>query len=415
MLSYAFPPAAVPEAFLSAKRLGNVPNLTVDVIALEPGPGLRVDRSLDDYVATRFGRVVRLRVPDLLRRLGAGKIGATVQIPGLYHIVNRMALRAATQLDPVGYDAVLTWSQWHAVHLVGLALKRRFPRLPWIAHFSDPWVDNPFVKYDPLRRAYDRHHERAVYAAADVLSLTSRETIDLVFAGVRARYRDRTVEVPHAYDPALYPAAQPGTAGKLVLRSLGAFYGARSPEPLFRGLAILRERAPDAFERIVVELIGSVPAHFLDSTAFKSLPPQTVRALPAIDYCASLKAMRESDGLLAVDAPFANSPFLPSKLVDYIGAGRPVIGVTPPGAAARIIRELGGWVADPARPESVAECLACAIPVMEACRGHVWGAPAVRARYSADVVGAQFGALIERSIAKAGQPMRRMPCAVLPG
>jgi hypothetical protein len=28
-------------------------------------------------------------------------------------------------------------------HLVGLSLSRKY-RIPWIARFSDPWVDNPY-------------------------------------------------------------------------------------------------------------------------------------------------------------------------------------------------------------------------------------------------------------------------------
>src|SRR5439155_25529342 len=109
--------------------------------------------------------------------------------------------------------------------------KKKFPKLPWIAHFSDPWVDNPFVTYTALRRHYDRHLERKVYETADAISLTSRETVDLVFVGPRAKYRCATIEIPHVFDPTLYSDARPPHVGKLVLRSLGAFYGARSPEP----------------------------------------------------------------------------------------------------------------------------------------------------------------------------------------
>src|SRR5262249_29768162 len=154
----------------------------------------------------------------------------------------------------------------------------------WIAHFSDPWVDNPFSSYDFIRRAYDRHLERKVFESADVLSLTSRETVDLVFVESRAKYRCATVEIPHVFDPVLYPQEVMPHSGKLVFRSLGAFYGARSPEPLFKALALLRQRKPAVLDRIVVELIGSMPKHFLESQALQSLPRDTVRVFPSVDY-----------------------------------------------------------------------------------------------------------------------------------
>ena len=404
LLSYAFPPAAVPEAFLSAKRFGNMPGFDVDVICLQPGHDMRLDRSLDAYVAERFQHIKQIQLPPLLHTVAGGNTSAVVQIPGFYHVVNRQARQAAIRLlQARRYDAMITWSQWHSVHLVGLALKKRFQKLPWIAHFSDPWVDNPFTNYDPIRRAYNRYLEHKVYGSADILSLTSRETIDLVFVGSRAQYRGATMEIPHVFDPALYPDAQPPQAGRLLFRSLGAFYGPRSPEPLFQALAMLRQRDPVLLDRIGVELIGSVPAHFLKSTALRTLPADTVRVLPAVDYRASLGLMRSADLLLNVDAPLAHSPFLPSKLVDYIGAARPIFGITPPGAASRVITDLGGWVAEPENPEAIAVSLAVAARFIEANRGKCWGDAALRDQYSPILVGPRFGQIIDRAIANASR------------
>lgn len=402
LLSYCFPPVAVPEAFLSAKRLGNVPGLDIDVICLEPGPDMRPDHSLGAYIAERFCHIERLHLPMMLRTLAGGNTSAVFQIPGLYQVMNRKAHQAAIcLLQGNHYDAMITWSQWHSIHLVGLALKRRFRNLPWIAHFSDPWVDNPFVNYDPIRRAYDRRLEHKVYEHADVLSLTSRETIDLVFVGPREKHRAAAVEIPHAFDPALYPDARPPHAGSLIIRSLGAFYRLRSPEPLFKALAALNKLEPALADRFRVELIGSVPSQFLSSTAIRSLPQDMVRVLPPVDYRTSLGLMRSADLLLNIDAPFSHSPFLPSKLVDYIGAGRPIFGITPPGTSARVIRDIGGWVVEPGRPDNIAINLAAAVRFIEANRGKQWGDPAVRDRYSSALVGPHFGQIIDRAIAKA--------------
>jgi glycosyltransferase involved in cell wall biosynthesis len=61
--------------------------------------------------------------------------------------------------------------------------------------------------------------------------------------------------------------------------------------------------------------------------------------------------MSSASGLMVIDAPVpknSKSVFLPSKLIEYIGAGLPILGLTPSGTAADLIRDLGGWVADPA-------------------------------------------------------------------
>src|SRR4051812_4008837 len=41
-------------------------------------------------------------------------------------------------------DAVVSFAQPWSDHLIGLALHRE-TRIPWVAHFSDPWVDSPYA------------------------------------------------------------------------------------------------------------------------------------------------------------------------------------------------------------------------------------------------------------------------------
>ena len=53
--------------------------------------------------------------------------------------------------------------------------------------------------------------------------------------------------------------------------------------------------------------------------------------------------MTESDCLLVIDADFKNSPFFPSKAVDYAGSGTPIIGITPAGSPTSLFLERLGY------------------------------------------------------------------------
>ena len=57
----------------------------------------------------------------------------------------------------------------------------------------------------------------------------------------------------------------------------------------------------------------------------------------------------DADILLVIDAPTTGpSPFLPSKLVDYLPLRKPIFGVTPvDGASAALLKHLGCPVAAP--------------------------------------------------------------------
>ena len=75
--------------------------------------------------------------------------------------------------------------------------------------------------------------------------------------------------------------------------------------------------------------------------------------------------MSDADMLLILDAPVEQSVFFPSKLVDYIGAKRPIFALTPEGACADILRKVGGLVASPSSVESIKDGLVMAIRRMK--------------------------------------------------
>ena len=69
----------------------------------------------------------------------------------------------------------------------------------------------------------------------------------------------------------------------------------------------------------------------------------------------SLKLMATSDLLLVVDGPDDLSVFLPSKLIDYLGAQVPILGIVPPGAAAKLLARLDAPVSRSA--QSRTDCI----------------------------------------------------------
>lgn len=274
-------------------------------------------------------------------------------------------------------------------HLLGLRLRQRL-QLPWVAHFSDPWSDNSFSRRFFLANYVNRRYEAEVIREADRVIFTSSETLDLVMQKYPAAWRSKARVLPHSYEPDLYPLVLKRRDGPLVFRYLGDFYGARSPLPLFQALADIHRGFPALLDNLRIELIGYVPKRMFYNSAFRSLPVGIVKILSTVSYSQSLTLMSEADLLLVIDAPAEISVFLPSKLVDYIGAGVPVLGIVPPGASASLIGRLGGSVANPLRREEVAHVLKVAIEDSWKRRASgdtfPWGDEEVRVEYRADRV-----------------------------
>lgn len=376
-----------PEAQVAAKRMGSLPGFDVDVVCAETRPKwFREDHTLDEYVRARFGVVRRVGRSPLWEQMPRRLASRAPAVPDDFRSLNLRALHVAEEmLRAGGHSAIVSASQPHSVHLVGLELSRRYD-LPWIAHFSDPWTRNPFVHANRLERRLNERLEARVFESADVLVFTSEEAAALCLAGFPARVREKACVLPHPFDPVLYPARQSPARDRRLLRYVGAFYGGRTPRPLVAGLERLD---PGLLDRLSIEIVGTVEAGLLEGS---QLPDGVVTVIPPVDYVPSLGAMVDADGLLVVDAPAAASPFLPSKLVDYVGAGHPIASLTPPGPAADLTRRLGGALADPSDPDACAAAIHRLLELAEG--GRRFGDDHVRETLTVDAVRARMAAIV---------------------
>lgn len=318
---------------------------------------------------------------------------------------SRRAAEQASQWlheDPDAVTVMATFGEPMSDHLVGLELKRRFG-LPWLAHFSDPWSDNPFRKFQPLANLCNRRMEGKVIEAADTVVFTSEETRQLVMRKYPRVWLDKAFVLPHSFNPKDFSGI-PRSAddGKIVLRYLGNFYGHRTPFPLFSSLARLASARPEVLQDVRVELVGSLPGWMQLHPAIKQLPAGLLSFCKSVSYQRSLELMTGADLLLVIDAPARNSVFLPSKLVDYIGSGKPILGIVPPGASHELIRRLGGETADPLASADIDAALVKAIQEARWARGlsEPWGNAEVRAEFDIERVAAAFKDMLQGTALK---------------
>ncbi len=319
-------------------------------------------------------------------------------------IMDELAVR---QFRP---DVLVTFGVPMSDHLLGLRLKPKLG-VPWVAHFSDPWLDNAFHRHNVLANVINRRLEHNVVAAADRVIFTSAETLDLVMRKYPPAWREKARVLPHSFDPALYPGPSPDKGGP-VLRYLGNFYGHRSPVPLFRALRTILAEEPALLEGVRVELVGQMPQRMREHATLRALPAGLVRLIDTVPYSRSLQLMSDADLLLVIDAPDDLSVFLPSKLVEYLGAGTPIFGIVPPGTSARLLARVGAPVADPREPFEVVKGLREALRLVQNRRAgnsrQAWGDPAVRAEFHVDRVRRDLAGIIaevgQRLSSKSHQP-----------
>lgn len=357
---YCYPPLLVPASLCYLKLMaGLVENgVEVEVLTISPdtfySPGpIPLDTALE-RVAPPSIKVHAVRSPETTRLVRTIKFLDPKRLLTWRWLEPRKrewvgpALKKLRALDLGRYDLLLTCSQPHANHLLGLEW-RRLTDAPWVAYFSDPWTENPYDNFaSGSIRAYHARLEDEVLRSADLVLFTCQEMLDLVADNHGALDLGRAGILPHAFVPEWYvadpPTRAPGEPWRLL--HTGSFYGPRTPMPLLDSLSRVAEKIP-LEGALRVDSYGGMDDRYRRMIAERDLG-EVVGIHGFVPYLDSLVLMANADALLLVDAALTTtgqSVFLPSKLIDYLGAGIPVIAVTPSrGATARVVREIGGTV-----------------------------------------------------------------------
>jgi hypothetical protein len=256
---------------------------------------------------------------------------------------------------------LITFAQPWADHLIGLSLKKRYPALPWIAHFSDPWVDSPYIaKIKPGVRQMWQEQERAVIAHADAVIFVNTPTADLVMKKYPAEWRSKAHVVPHGYDPDLRDAvAEPSRdTGRMRLVYTGTMFpGMRDPLKILEAIVCLKKILPPECMP-VTEFVGMGVTPYRKQAQELGISDLT-RFDERVGYLEALRIASRADILLMIDTNMENSVFLPSKIVDYLMLGKPIFALTPRNSASvDALRPLGHVCVDSDEPETIARNLA---------------------------------------------------------
>jgi hypothetical protein len=404
-ISFCLPPASVPQAVQIGRLLANLP-AQIGVVGGQPnqlGQNEELSGELNQRLAFRQDIAFRPFLSGFAATLARRFVPFWGRIPDEYRRwVPQAEESALTRLRTEKFqpELIATFGEPMSDHLVGLRLKTRLS-VPWIAHFSDPWADNPFRRYEFLAQFVNARLEARVIEAADQLVFTSEETLDLVMRKYPEGWRTKADVLPHSFNPALYPQ-QSRPSGPLIVRYLGSFYGHRSPVPLFRALKLLLAREASILDNVQFELVGSLPGRMRMHPSFRSLPAGLVMLRDPVSYLESLKLMSASDLLLVIDGPDDLSVFLPSKLIDYLGARVPIFGIVPQGASARLLTRLGSLIADPRDPEQVATGLRHSLQLATdrrlAANWRPWGDPEIMRDYQIEGVAKSFFQIMQNTL-----------------
>lgn len=355
LVTHYAPPDLNAESILvwkTIRRLSESHRVTVVTATLDKSA--RVDNSLTFPDQVQVIRKRSQHAPSrILAKATEKALGVVVDEKYLWTFSGKRFAQACTL-----HDVIYSRSQPGASHILAWRLKRHL-QIPWIAQFSDPWANNPYhLSHTRLRRAFDSSFETRVIQEANLLIFPTSEIQAMyvdAYPGISVK--EKSVVLPHHYIPELYkPRPEPVSKKIIDFTYFGDFYGQRSPEPFIAALHVLAKDRPSVLAKMQVCFVGNVEPKFQSTI---DMAPILIRQ-DKMSYFRSLDAMAQSEVLVLVDAPVNGglNPFLPSKLIDYFGAGRPVLGITNLyGTAANLLRQHHHHVVNPLDVEGIADAI----------------------------------------------------------
>ncbi len=255
----------------------------------------------------------------------------------------RFAVKAASEvIEKENVDTVFISSPPHSSQLVGLELKKKY-KIRWIADMRDPWTDI-YYYHDLLHTKYaakrDAVYERQVLETADAVISVSDPINKLFLAKSDKLKPEKFYVIPNGYDKDDFKFIEQKEKKKFQLTYVGTMADNYRPLTLFKAIKRLIDEFSLDKNTIGLTLVGS-SANTLNTILQETQLETVTEFIPHVDHRSAIEFMQQADVLMLIIPDVENSEgILTGKLFEYLGAGKPIIGLGPTnGKAASIINE----------------------------------------------------------------------------
>jgi Glycosyl transferase 4-like domain len=261
--------------------------------------------------------------------------------------------------------ALFSTSPVPSAHIIAYLLKRRF-RLPWLADFRDPWIEEGiWPRPGTFRYRVESKLERAVLSSADRISVTTGGLRDELMQRFPQLQSDKVVTIENGFDEEDFRRIEGEDRGRsdsyLILHAGMVTPDYRDPFPFLEPFADLVRKKEIAKGSVRVCFLGG--GDYVESEDFSHRLRRLgirdfVEVRSRISYYEGLRLLFAADALLLLQDSDDTRHLIPAKAFEYLRARRPILGLMNEGATADLIRQTkGGLLLDPGNPALIKETL----------------------------------------------------------
>jgi glycosyltransferase involved in cell wall biosynthesis len=250
---------------------------------------------------------------------------------------NRFAYREACRLiEKEDINHIITTSPPHSTQLIGLALRKKYSNIEWIADLRDPWTDIYYYDqfyHTPLARKIDEYYEKRVLRTADTI-ITVGKSLKDIFCSKLSGLEKKIEIIPNGYDEEDF-AGIPATVPQVFTIS---YIGTLSDSYPVSGFMDAISQLSVSGCTIRLQFAGVVSQDQKEIILSKSGNFET-EFLSYVNHRDAIKLMMGSSLLLLIIPDhFSNKGIITGKLFEYLASSKPVLCLGPAdGDAAEIL------------------------------------------------------------------------------
>ena len=359
VLAYYFPPMGLSGVQRTLKFVKYLPDYGFEptVLTCEPRGYFAYDAELLEEVEEAGIDVVRARswdptmlfgqrsvvtLPEERRRRRLTSISQFLFVPdNKVGWIGPAAREARRLMKKAPFDVIFSTAPPYSAHLLGRRLSRK-TGLPLVLDFRDDWLGNPRHVYPTaIHHALSRMLERrALSSSRRIVVINEEMRQNLLSRNADLLRPHDVVVIPQGFDPADFPSppaevkvGRSAPDGKFTLLYSGVFYDAQTPDYFLRALADLFARRSDLRTRIRAVFLGLVPEE--SRKLARELGVDEVLEFEGyLAHSRSVERLRGADVLwMTVGRREGAETISTSKLFEYFGSRKPILGLVPDGAA----------------------------------------------------------------------------------
>ncbi len=359
VIAYYFPPMGLSGVQRTLKFVKYMPDFGWEPTVITTGKTayFAYDENMLREITERKINIIRTEALDpntVLKKIGSSKapresvrkvlnkISQTIFIPDNKKSWSKKVFHIAEDLlTQKHFDAVFVTGPPFSAFSEIAKLKEKF-EVPIVFDYRDLWYESYFAFYPTQIHKF--MHYKLEYAAlkgADKVTVTNRKIKEKLLRDYPFLKHEDVIIIRHGYDKADFENNAPikKENKKLLITHSGNFIEYTTPEYLLKAIRKLVLENPDIASDIEVHFVGIVDRKYIKM--IQKLGLQTiVKNYGYLEHKEAVRKIISSDVLWFMIGRRKNiDSILPGKVLEYVGARKPIFANLPDGAAQIVLDE----------------------------------------------------------------------------